>query len=62
MDFDFLRGDVVSFGFSSEEDGLDSSSWYFSVIFEGRAIRNWGEVGLVLSHSGGVGELTEKVE
>ena len=49
LDFDFLRGGVVCFGFfSSEDDWLGSSSSYIPGMFGGRAIRNWGEVGVVL--------------
>jgi hypothetical protein len=49
LDFDFLRGGVVCFGFSSDDDALGSSSSYIPGMFGGRAIRNWGEVGLVLT-------------
>ena len=46
--FDFLRGGVVCFGFSSDDDALGSSSSYIPGTFGGREIRNWGEVGLVV--------------
>jgi len=50
FDFDFLRGGVVCFGFSSDDDGLGSSSSYIPGMFGGRAMRlNWSEVGLVLT-------------
>ena len=49
LDFAFLRGGVVCFEFSSDDDGLGSSSSYIPGTFGGRAIRNWGEVGLVLT-------------
>lgn len=50
LDFDFLRGGVVFFGFSSDDNELGSSSSYIPGMFGGRAIRlNWGEVGLVLT-------------
>ena len=45
----FYGGGVVCFGFSSDEDGLGSSSSYIPGMFGGRAILNWGEVGLVLT-------------
>ena len=47
LDFDFLRDGVVCFEFSFDDDALGSSSSYMPGIFGGRAIRNWGEVGLV---------------
>ena len=50
LDFGFLRGGVVCFGFSSDDSELGSSCSYIPGTFGGRAIRlNWGEVGLVLT-------------
>ena len=48
FDFDFLAGGVVCLEFSSDDDGLGSSSSYIPGTFGGREIRNWGEVGLVV--------------
>ena len=50
FDFDYLRGGLACFGFSSDDNELGSSSSYIPGMFGGRAIRlNWGEVGLVLT-------------
>ena len=51
--FDFLRGDGVFCGFSSDDDGPGSSSSYIPGMFGGRAMRNWSEVGLVLAFGTG---------
>lgn len=50
FDFDFLWGGVVCLEFSSDDDGLGSSSSYIPGTFGGLAIRlNGGEVGMALT-------------